>query len=72
MFNRHDICDAYYVFATNYHRGQWSSEYAIFGRLDDIKYHPGLSAQKGVLNDNAVEVLDRLIQKYGFENCPKD
>jgi len=39
-FDKFDICEAYYVFAMLWHRGQWSKEYEIFGRLDRIGFKP--------------------------------
>ena len=40
-FNRLDICDAWYLYATLYHGGQWTSGYRIFGRLQAIDFNPG-------------------------------
>jgi hypothetical protein len=40
MFNRMNILDAYYMFASHFHGGQGSKEYLIFGRLDKLGYKP--------------------------------
>ena len=32
-FDRFDICEAYYCYASDYHEGQFSKIYEIFGRL---------------------------------------
>jgi len=37
-FERFDICEAYYLFASHYHGGQNSTEYRIFGRLDRMRF----------------------------------
>ena len=66
MFDRFDVCDAYYQFARHYHRGQWSSEYAIFGRLDRIRYSPAYSVANGgpsALSSNARFILSGLIRR---------
>lgn len=38
MWNRFDICEVYYVFASEWHQGQSSPEYAIFGRLSRMQF----------------------------------
>jgi len=66
MFDRFDVCDAYYQFARDYHRGQWSSEYAIFGRLDRVGYSPARSVADGgpsALSANARFILSGLIRR---------
>lgn len=40
MFDRFDVCEALYLFASEWHRGQWLPEYAIFSRLDKIHFRP--------------------------------
>ena len=40
MFNRYNICMAYYVYALEWHGGQFTRAYKIFGRLKKIKFHP--------------------------------
>ena len=66
MFDRFDVCDAYYQFARDYHRGQWSSEYAIFGRLDRLRYSPGHTVANcgpSALSPNARLILSGLIRR---------
>lgn len=43
MFDRFDICAAYELFASHYHGGMGSKEYAIFSRLHKIGYNSGPS-----------------------------
>lgn len=59
-FDRFDICDAYYKFAAEYHSGQFSKEYKIFGRLNKIEY---ATAVFGKLSENAQEIFDNLVKE---------
>lgn len=64
MFDRWDICEAFYVFATNWHGGQWSPEYAIFGRLERLGFKPCLGIQERgaeALTDNGKAIYDALV-----------
>jgi hypothetical protein len=63
MFDRFDICEAYYVFASIYHKGQWSKEYTIFSRLEKIKFKPRISLREETLSDNAKDIYNSLIAK---------
>ncbi len=63
MFDRFDICEAYYVFASLWHRGMMSTEYAIFGRLHRIGFKPAPSLDKGTLSENGRYILSRLVRK---------
>lgn len=51
MFDRFDVLNAYYVFATLHHSGQGSAVYGYLGRLARMGYKPGLQAQKCRLLD---------------------
>jgi hypothetical protein len=45
-----------------YHEGQWSKEYAIFGRLERLGFRPRHSLRdERDLNGNAREIFDRLV-----------
>lgn len=62
-FDRFDICDAYHAYATDFHGGQASPEYAIHGRLDRMEYRPGLSVREETfagLSENARGIYLRL------------
>ena len=64
-FNRFDICEAYYFYAMNYHGGQFSKEYAIFGRLHNMgfKMRPlATSNPNEELEENSREIYEELIQ----------
>lgn len=63
-FDRFDICEAYYLFASLYHSGQFSKEYRIFGRLNRMGFnlgHSGLSYER--LSENARGIFIRLAAK---------
>jgi hypothetical protein len=65
--NRFAILDAYYMFASLYHGGQDSKEYAYFSRLDQLGYKPGSSASSqdpDRLEEDAREVYDRLVYEH--------
>lgn len=67
MFNRLAILNAYYMFASLYHGGQYSKEYAYFARLDKLGYKPGLSANSqdpDRLDEDSREVFDRLVEQH--------
>ncbi len=67
MFNRFDICEAYYMFATLYHGGMGSEEYQIFNRLSKIKFKPSPMLDVESLSENAREIFDALIEAKGYE-----
>lgn len=62
-FDRFDICEAYYVFASLHHGGQWSKTYRIFGRLESIGFRPRRSISKDSLTDNGQEILAGLVER---------
>jgi len=66
QWNRFDICEAWYVFAVEWHGGQWSPEYAIFGRLNRMNFTPGAHIREGNkrgMTENARDILAGLIRK---------
>lgn len=64
-FDRFDICEAYYVFATLFHGGQWTKEYAIFGRLEKLGFRAPSSIDPEDLNENARLIYDDLVRGIG-------
>lgn len=66
-FDRGDVCDAYYMFASLYHGGMGSKEYAIFTRLNRVHYKPAPSLSVESLSENARAIFDGLIERAGFE-----
>ena len=61
MFDRFDVCEANYVFAMDYHRGQSSSEYAIFGRLERLRFKPLWDIDRWKLTENGKRILTDLV-----------
>lgn len=62
-WDRFDICEAYYLFACEWHKGKWSAEYVIFGRLDNINFCPSPILTKRSLSENGRSILAALIRK---------
>lgn len=60
MFDRFDICEAYYLFASDYHEGQWSKLYKVFGRLNKIGFKPGMNLRYESLSENGKEIYNQL------------
>lgn len=61
-FDRYDICEAFYVYAMLNHNGQWSKEYAIFGRLENLGFKPSiLLRDENDLDENAREIYENLV-----------
>ena len=62
-FERFDICEAYYLYATLWHNGQGSESYRIFARLEKIKFKPGLLLSLESLSENGRAIYNRLVEK---------
>ena len=63
-FNRFDICEAYYLFFTNYHQGQGSDFYQrLSGMLDYFK--PAICLSYDSLTENGQIIYDNLVDSYG-------
>ena len=60
-FDKFDICEAWYLYAADYHCGQWSKEYAIFGRLHNIQFKPSPLLSFESLSDNGKEIYNNLV-----------
>jgi len=66
-FDRFDICEAYFMYASLYHKGQWSKEYEIFGKLYNIEFEPSPLLSEETLTENGKEIFNNLIKK-GYKN----
>ena len=66
MFNRYDICEAYYLFASLYHSGQDSKEYGYLSRLSKIDFNPSINLTEDKLTEYGKMVFDGLIARNGF------
>ncbi len=62
-WNRFDICEAWYLFASEWHQGQGSDTYAIFGRLDRMRFRPSPMLSRRTLSANGRLILATLIRK---------
>ncbi len=61
-WNRFDICEAWYLFASAWHEGQGSDTYAIFGRLDRMRFRPSPMLSTRSLSPNGRVMLAGLIR----------
>ena len=61
-WNRFDICEAWYLFASAWHEGQGSATYAIFGRLDRMGFRPSPILSTRSLSPNGRLILAGLIR----------
>ena len=77
MWDRFDICEAYWRFAVDFHGGQSCPIFRYFARLRRLDFHPrqslvepvGHSIPKGrrALSENGQDIYDGLIRKW--MNC---
>lgn len=71
-FDKFDICEAYFLFASLYHGGQGSKEYFIFTRLHRLGFSPRPNLTVESLSENGREIFDGLVARIGFEPYPSD
>lgn len=63
-WDRWDICFAYYCYACNYHTGQGSRTYEIFGRLHALEFSPsGNATDPDNLSENGRAIYNQLVEK---------
>jgi hypothetical protein len=62
-FDRFDICEAYYCYATLYHGGQSSPEYALHSVFERLQFNCRDSATHNpeALTENGRAIFDRLV-----------
>ena len=64
-YNRFDICEAYYLFASLFHSGQGSEIYSKFAQLDRIGFSPSpLLSKPSDLDFNAREIFRQLVVSH--------
>lgn len=63
-FDRFDICEAHYVFASLYHGGARSPEYRIFGRLSDMQFRPAPALGRDSLTENGRDIMAGLVRRW--------
>jgi len=64
MFNRFNICVAYYVYAVEWHGGQNSRAYKIFGRLNKIKFKSGAQRFEDLTEEEKIIYEGLVNSKY--------
>lgn len=64
-FDRIDICEAHYLFASRYHSGRWSRLYLKLGQLSNMGFRPSpLLGKKKHLSENGQEIYRCLVKRY--------
>jgi len=67
-FDRFDICEAYFIFAQDYHGGINCALYRIFGRLSKLSFKLAPSIRNYEdLTENGRDIYNDLCRKWGFE-----
>ena len=63
-YDSYDICEAYYLYASHYHEGQFSQLYEIFGRLENLKFKPRpMLSDVADLSENGQMIYENLVEK---------
>ena len=62
-FDRFDICEAYWCYASDYHEGQFSKIYEIFGRLYELEFDPSMDLSYESLTDNGQSIYRNLVER---------
>lgn len=61
-FDRFDICEAWYLYASRYHEGQWSKLYSVLSRLIHMKFTPPMDLNYHSLTDNGKAIYRKLVK----------
>lgn len=61
-FDRFDICEAYHLYARDYHCGQFSRAFSVFARLQRIGFKPSPLLSFDSLSDNGKEIYNKLVK----------
>jgi hypothetical protein len=65
MFDRFDICEAWFVYAMEYHEGKHSAIYAVFAQLSRIGFQPSpLLGSYDDLEENGQDIYDDLVARH--------
>lgn len=65
-FDRFDICEAYYLFGSEYHSGQFSHEYRYMGRALNLGFTVRLDLAYAKLTENGRAIYDNLVAKTQY------
>ena len=63
-FDRYDILEAYYLFGSLYHGGQFTKEYAYMGRALNCGFKPGPLLCIKSLTDNGRDIFCKLVGEW--------
>ena len=63
-FDRFDVCEAWYLFASANHGGQGSALYGVLSRLAMLDFNPRSSLAVDTLTDNARTIYDELVSRH--------
>lgn len=62
-FDRFDICEARYLYVADYHGGQGSELYKVFGRLNNLGFKPSPLLSYDNLSENGKDIYDNLVNR---------
>lgn len=62
MFDRFDVCEAYYLFFANYHEGQGSDKYRRLSKMT-FYFKPSQLLSVERLNENSRAIYNNLVKK---------
>jgi hypothetical protein len=66
-FDRFDICEAWYLYTSRYHGGQWSKLYEVLGRLHNIQFRPAPGLNYKSLTENGQTIYRRLVRTKKYQ-----
>lgn len=62
-WDRFDICEAWYMYCTHYHSGQWSYLYRKLSQLIYLKFKPSPLLCFDSLSENGKEIYASLVER---------
>lgn len=68
-WDRFDICEAWYVYAVNYHEGQGSKIHGILDRLTDMDFTPPGGLDYDTLSYNGRAICDKLVKEQKYSSA---
>ena len=66
MWDRFDICEAWYVFSVLWHGGAADPIYSYVGRLHNMGFKPAANLGLDTLSENGTEIYRQLCRRHGF------
>ena len=61
-WDRFDICEAWWLYARDYHEGQGSQSFEILGRLHRLGFRPSRDFEVENLTQNGLDIYERLVR----------